>query len=309
VFGFRRKRPGSPCRITNDTASPPLTPQPERALPIRERVPRRTDGKRRGFAADSDGSPVCNRRDVSHDKLVLLAEHLAGHVTRHLDRYYENLLDQLKTIARADEANDQQRIQSLTEQTSAAIAGRLDQLGREVQQRLVGYASELAAKAAVTLADEASRYWSSLEQRTEETCSTTAQHALQRPIIDALVALYDRVCQEARFQSLWYRKDPELTSHLGCRQVQERCESASRSYAAELLRILQSLNVEPIVGGGGQFNPHHQRVVDVEMTSQSELDGHTARIVRPGFTWNSTILRPEEVIVFKLERKNHEKEI
>jgi hypothetical protein len=189
---------------------------------------------------------------------------------------------------------------------SAVVAPRIELLYRQLhdalEHRMEGLAQPLRASAA-----EAAEHAAALEQRVMESCSSAAQRGTQRPIIDALIALYDRVCQESQFQSLWYRKDPELTGHLGCRQLHERWESAARSYAAEVLRMLQQLGVEPIVGGGGQFDPQIQHVVSVEMTAQPELHGQIARRLRAGFTWHGQVLRSEEVIVYKKERRYGEK--
>ena len=166
---------------------------------------------------------------------------------------------------------------------------------------------ELTDKIATTVRADTEQHWSALEKMLVEVCSTATQCAIQRPIIDVLIALQDRIHNDVVFLSAWYHKNPDLTLHIGCRQLQERYDNALRSYAAEILIILRGLGVEQIQGVSGRFNPQHQRVVDVELTTQPELDGHIAKILRAGFTWNSTILRPEEVIVFKQEHKNHEK--
>ena len=140
-----------------------------------------------------------------------------------------------------------------------------------------------------------------------ETCSITTQRAILRPVIDRLIRFLDRIHDEREFLAAWYRKNPELPLHLGSRQVQERYDDAVGSLATEVHMILRGLGVEPIQGCSGPFNPQHQHVAGVESTARSELDGHVAKIVRAGFTWSGTMLRPEAVVVFKLERKSHEK--
>ncbi len=95
---------------------------------------------------------------------------------------------------------------------------------------------------------------------------------------------------------------PDLQAHLGCRQLQERYNDAVVSFATEILMTLRGLGVEEIQGGAGQFNPQPPRVVDKEMTTRPDMDGHVAKIVRAGFTWNGMMLRPEEVIVYKCKK-------
>jgi molecular chaperone GrpE (heat shock protein) len=142
-------------------------------------------------------------------------------------------------------------------------------------------------------------HWSVLRREMTESCSTTTQRAAQRPIVDQLIALYDRIDDERAFLNISYRKEPDLGLNLGCRQLQERSDSAIRSFAAEVLIILRAVGVEPFAAGAGRSDPRIQNIVGVEPTSQADLDGHIARIIRAGFTWNGTQVRPESVIAFK----------
>ncbi len=142
-------------------------------------------------------------------------------------------------------------------------------------------------------------HWAVLRREMTESCSTTTQCAAQRPIVDQLIALCDRINDERTFLTASYRKEPDLALQLGCRQLQERSDSAVRSFASEVLIILRAVGVEPIAAGAGPFDPVIQRVVGVEPTSRADLDGHVSRIVRAGFVWAGTLLRPESVYVFK----------
>jgi hypothetical protein len=308
MFGFFDRGRRKPARITADTP-----PSARAAVPAvharRGHTPRATplDVDRTRSAADAAPADGRKQRGTPPERIAALAGLLADYLRPYLHDWQEGLTARVEEVVRTQDTPGRQCADLLTEQVNAANAAQIEALSRQLEQRLVGRIDEQAVKVTDAITEKVNQRWSAHEQRVLEACATTAQRATQRPIIDAVMALHDRVCQETQFQSLWYHKDPELAGHLGCRQLQERWESAARSYAAEILRILHSLDVEPIVSGGGQFNPHHQRVVNVEPTAQPELDGHIARIVRPGFTWHRQILRPEEVIVYKKERRPHEK--
>lgn len=146
---------------------------------------------------------------------------------------------------------------------------------------------------------ESEGHWLVLRKEMTESCSRTTQRAAQRPIVDQLIALYDRVNDERAFLGAWYRKDSELPLHVGARQLQDRSQSAIASFAVEILVILRSIGVEMIEGVCGPFNPQFQKVVGVEPAPRPELDGHVARVVRAGFVWNGLTVRHENVIAFK----------
>lgn len=68
--------------------------------------------------------------------------------------------------------------------------------------------------------------------------------------------------------------------------------------------LLASLGVEKLEPPSGAINPRLQHVVGVEPAPPPpELDGHVARVVAAGFTWNGAIHRLEKVIAYK-EKKS-----
>jgi len=308
VLGFGHKKHRRPPRVTHDA---PLAPHPLPTADPDSRGPAPTDGigtgqNDRPIARGSDAGGQ-NRAGTPREKLASLAERLVPHLREQIQLDSQRLIAEASELARTSRDAVEQQIGALTEKLETAFAARLDELGRVLQESLARHAGALVEKSAADFKGEAAERWSALEQHLAEACSAIAQRAIQRPIIDALVNLHDRIRNEAMFHSLRYRENAELTRNVGCRQLYEWTDDALRSYAAEVLQILQGLGVELIVGSGGIFNPHHQRVREVEPTCQPELDGHVARILRAGFIWHGSVLRSEEVTVFKMERKNHEK--
>ena len=201
-----------------------------------------------------------------------------------------------------------EHIETLSDKIAESLVQQLDQQGRDLCESLESQVRPLGDRIVAAATQAADAQGVALRKDLTEACSATTQRAAQRPVIDGLIALLDRICDEREFLTAWYRKDPQLALHLGCRQLHERYDDAVGSFAAEIHMILRSLGVEQIAGCSGPFNPKHQRVVALEMAANPDLDGHVAKIVRAGFTWNGTILRPELVVVFKLERKSDEKE-
>lgn len=130
-----------------------------------------------------------------------------------------------------------------------------------------------------------------------------ARQALLAPIVTQLLAVHDRILSEVAFQAAFCRRLEATSLDTGVRAVFEQCESAQRSYVAELRMLLASLGVEPLETAPGPIKPRLQHVVGVEPTASPELDGHVARVVAAGFTWNGAIHRLEKVIAYKLEKK------
>ena len=241
-----------------------------------------------------------------------LAEKLATIVVPHLERQDSEFVAQLTeyfTERRADDhAAIEQRIDGLAGKIGEGLTEQFEQQGGNLQDSLKRRLTPLANHVAVATRKDAAEHCSALRGELREVCSANTQRAAQRPIIDGLLALLDRIGDEGVYLNAWYRKDPEMAIHAGCGELQGRYDDAVRSLAIEIHIILRGLGVELIQECAGPFNPKHQRVVDVELTSNPKLDGYVARIVRAGFMWDGTILRPEQVVVFKKECKNHGKQ-
>ena len=137
----------------------------------------------------------------------------------------------------------------------------------------------------------------------EDTCSAASRRATLGPVIEQIIALHDRSREEQVLLGSWFRRDADMLARLDCRQLFERCDAILGSITAETLMILRTFDVYPLAAGGGVFNPRQQRVVAVELTTNPDLDGQVARVVRLGFMWAGSIHRPEQVVVFKQEAK------
>lgn len=138
-----------------------------------------------------------------------------------------------------------------------------------------------------------------------DSCSQTATRAILRPVIERLISLVDRMQADRKFQALRFQRNPELGNHLGCRQLHQANDEMVASFYQELLMILQTLDVTPLQSPAGRFDPKDQQVVKVEPTTNAELNGHVKEIVRAGYVWCGTVLRPEQIIVYKKkEMKN-----
>ena len=69
------------------------------------------------------------------------------------------------------------------------------------------------------------------------------------------------------------------------------------SLQEELKEILSRREIEPIIGAPAFFDPAFQRAVSTEIVEIAQLDGKVIRVLRGGFTYKGTVLRPEEVVV------------
>lgn len=179
------------------------------------------------------------------------------------------------------------------------VLRRLDKQCRLFQALIERSVTPMGGRIVESMRDEISSHGTALRKEVTETCSAAAQRAAMKPVVDQLIALFDRINEEREFLGSTYRKDLDLVHHLASRQHHERCDGAVRSFALEVQIILRSIGVEPIDAGAGLFDAQLQRVVGVEPSPRADLDGHIARIVRAGWVWNGTLLRPESVVVFK----------
>jgi molecular chaperone GrpE (heat shock protein) len=279
MFRGKRRRNHKLCRISDDSASPESARYEE---------------------AQSTHPPATS----SPDKLEVVAERIAERVGQKLERQLAETLA-VTLIADSECPPD---VASMIDKLGDAVLGRFDAAVQSVEERMLAAVRDHAKEITTSLQTQTAAYSSELRSQLEEAWAGAAQTAQQRALVDALISLYDRVQSEAAYQSLWYSKDSELTGHIGCRQLQERFMSASRSYAAEILMILNSVGVEVIVAGAGRFDPKHQRVVGVEPAPRPELDGQIVCIQRRGFAANGRILRPEDVVVYKWEANSHDQE-
>jgi hypothetical protein len=250
-----------------------------------------------------DGNPA--DAGVAEEKIspTVIAEQVAAGLTPFLEHQNRHLVEQvIRQLADGQNAATDS-IKTHAEKTEAELGQRIEKQLRGAQKQLDRQVGELCDHITATVRKDAEGHWSLLEKKLGESCSAMAVRAAQHPVIDRLVAMFDRINDEGAFLNAWYRRNPDTAMNLGSRQLQERYDEAVRSFAAEVLLILRSLGVERIDGSAGQFDPQRQRVVAVETITRSDLDGHVARIIRAGFQWNGTPYRPEQVVVYKQEQK------
>ncbi len=289
-LGRRRPRfvPTLPI-IASGRAPAPSVPVSEGKHGDRESPARSNgDGHQPGAAAPGNGEIVGE---------------MVAHVAQLLDHQTHELAVVLNREVREGHSLAERRFQTLGQKLDERIGRQFHKLSQFQLEMIRRDVLPLADRISAAARHDAVEQWRVLRGEIVEGCSANTQRTAQRPIIEQLIALFDRLRDEAALLVASYRKDPDLSLHLGGRQLQERYDAAVRSFGVEIVMILRGLGVEVIEGAGGKFNPHLQKVVGVEMAPRPELDGQVARILRAGFSWNGVVLRPEQVIVFKKECK------
>jgi molecular chaperone GrpE (heat shock protein) len=230
-----------------------------------------------------------------------------GAVARELDsvveRHVQQIADHIVEVLLQNQAGLQEQIGSAAQEIGKSLAERVTQQGQSLEKMAIQREGLLADRLESALTRVSADHWTTFIGQVQEVCSATVQRAALRPAIEQLLAMLDRVVDERIYLAAGYRKDPELASILPCRLLFERYDDVLKSCSIELHLILSNLGVCPLAGTAGRFDPHCQRVVGTEPTSNPDLDGHVARIVAGGFTWHGSMLRPEKVVVYKLETK------
>lgn len=207
--------------------------------------------------------------------------------------------ERLNRFAQDHQRQLEQHMDRHAARVEARVAARLDQLCQELPTTFSGSLEGLPQRIATTVHTLTEASTAALRKVLSDAVVANVERACLRPVIDQLLALHDRIDDERQFLGASFRRDADLATQIGARQLQAQHDGAARSFAAEILMILRGLGVEPLELSGPELNPHLQRVVGVESTSSAELDGRIARITRRGFRWNGALLRPEQVIVYK----------
>jgi paraquat-inducible protein B len=117
------------------------------------------------------------------------------------------------------------------------VLRRLDKQCRLFQAMIERSVTPMGERIADSMRNEIASHLTTLRREVTESCSAATQRAALKPIVDQLIALYDRINDEREFLNSAYRREPDLTLHLGSRQLQERGDAAVRSFAAEVLII------------------------------------------------------------------------
>lgn len=99
-----------------------------------------------------------------------------------------------------------------------------------------------------------------------------------RPLFIDLVLLYDRI-QSAKVD------------------LEAPASDVLESLQDELKEILSRRAIEPMTNVACFFDPAYQRAVSTENVESAEVDGKVIRVLREGFAYRGTVLRPQEVVV------------
>lgn len=251
---------------------------------------------------DTAGPDAVNA--LGREQLSKLAKTVARYLIPLIQSQTQDAVNNTAALVFDGHARLESRISTAVEQISEAVASRMVDDVREFEQVVAQHLDPLAESLRTAVENKVTDQLSAVGNHVADVCSASAQQAVLRPVVDQILALLDRMGDERTYLTWWYRKDPELGLHLGCRQLHERYDGAVQSFRQEIYILLRSLDVHPLDGCAGPFNPRHQQIVGVEATTNPELDGHVARAVRPGFLWGGMILRPEQIVVFKKEKKS-----
>lgn len=116
--------------------------------------------------------------------------------------------------------------------------------------------------------------------------------SLQKPVIRDLLVLFDDLGAIAR----QLEPKPDASNEPAPNeQLRANLENA-RHFLLEILHRLEVKEIEP----EEKVNRVLHKVIGFEPTADAAEDGLIVRRLRPGFTWQEKILRPEEVFAKKL---------
>ncbi len=115
-----------------------------------------------------------------------------------------------------------------------------------------------------------------------------AAYQEKRPMLIDLILLYDRM-------EVIYRDVRSATN------VPASVADLLQTLSDELLEILYRREVEMITSSTPVFDPRWQRAIGAETTNIPSEDNKVVQVVRRGFRYRHTILRPEEVIIRKYQ--------
>lgn len=287
----------------------------KRKKPLQPAEPRSGPSPPSELSSDSDsaaqrpeapattGRRLNGRDATAHSKTVAsLAKRIGDSIGPLVDNAIRNGLGRVDEHVRSAAAASDERLAAVAKQIADGIVHRLDRQEQKLTNALTERLDQLTESLVATVAEKLKAQGATTTAEVKEACSMATLRASQKPTIDHLIALLDRICDERSFLGAAFRKDPELTAHLGCRHLHERSDEALGSFVREEMMILATLGIEPLQGPAGRFNPKLQKVVGVDPTSDPQRDGQVSKIVRAGFVWHGSVLRPEQVSVFKMEK-------
>ena len=147
-----------------------------------------------------------------------------------------------------------------------------------------------------------------LRERTER---DTAKDLLVSRVVERLDAL-ERDFLFREFRQPVFRDLVLLTDRVTSLSAQfgdsKAVAAAFESIERELLEILRRQGVTPIEATCEAFNAESQEVVAVECTDDPAMDSAVLAVKRRGFSYRGTILRPQGVVVARLQKEVAEDE-
>ncbi|MCB9852829.1 MAG: nucleotide exchange factor GrpE [Phycisphaerales bacterium] len=246
-------------------------------------------------ASDSNGQPLALN---SHEAIDTFATRIADLVIAAVDDRATATNVVQESIQRFRVEFDD-RIADLGRQISKTIADGIDARGRHVDGLIGRSLKPIADRVARALVKDADPHWTAIHKDLSDGTIRAAQDSAVNPIIEQQIVMLDRVRDERAFLASAFHKDTHLTLDVGARQFFEQYDAALASVVTEILMNIRGFGVEQAHGKAGPFDPKSQRVVGTDESTRPDLDGHVARVVRPGFSRNGTQIRPELVIVYR----------
>lgn len=145
----------------------------------------------------------------------------------------------------------------------------------------------------------------------EKTERDSAKDLLVSRVVERLDAL-ERDFLFREFRQPVFRDLVLLTDRLASLSAQfgdsEDVAAAFKSIERELLEVLRRQGVTPIEATCEAFNAESQEAVAVECTDDPAMDSVVLAVRRRGFSYRGTILRPQGVVVARLQKEVAEDE-
>lgn len=189
-------------------------------------------------------------------------------------------------------AEEDGRHSSDHEDSPCAVDAQESPEGAQLSE-LIGLLRELRdAFYTKTQQDEAKRLLvSKMVDRLDALESDFLFREFRKPICQELIMLLDRVSS--------------LSTQL---PHDEQATAALKSIERELLEILKHQGVTTLEQPDNAFNEEIQEVLQVERTSDPCMDGIVLRVLRAGFSYRGTVLRPQGVAVARFKEEVAEDE-
>lgn len=111
------------------------------------------------------------------------------------------------------------------------------------------------------------------------------------PVLRDLIRLNDHLL---KFVDAW-RKKPEE------KRDWERLLDNMATFGDDIVDILDRYGLTAFTEDGDIFNPRRQRAIAIRSTQDPDADKTIAERLRPGFQWGESLIRNEEVVIYKYQ--------